>query len=92
MLMAMDSTHHGCSRASLLGDAVVVSMCLWGGLAGLYRVFGLLVAPLLNFKHCLCLTGVAATTSIVATDVPAYHHNSTKHHAVRHSSVVLCCS
>jgi hypothetical protein len=57
LLVAMDSTHHGCSRASLLGDAVVVSLCLWAGLAVLYRVFGVLVAPLLNIKHCLCLTG-----------------------------------
>ena len=57
MLVAMDSTHDGCSRSSLLGDAVVVSLCLWCGLAALYRVFGVLVAPMLNFKHCLCLTG-----------------------------------
>lgn len=57
MLAAMDSAHHGCSRSSLLGDAVVVSLCLWAGLASFYRVFGVLVAPLLHFKHCLCLTG-----------------------------------
>lgn len=57
MLVAMDSTHHGCSRTSLLGDAVVVSLCLWFGLAGIYRVFGILVAPMLSAKHCLCLTG-----------------------------------
>lgn len=59
MLVAMDSTHHGCSRSSLLGDAVVVSMCLWFGLAGLYRIFGVLVAPMLSAKHCLCLTGMS---------------------------------
>eukprot|EP00602_Paraphysomonas_sp_CaronLab_P012901 CAMPEP_0185040210 /NCGR_PEP_ID=MMETSP1103-20130426/37993_1 /TAXON_ID=36769 /ORGANISM="Paraphysomonas bandaiensis, Strain Caron Lab Isolate" /LENGTH=341 /DNA_ID=CAMNT_0027579409 /DNA_START=249 /DNA_END=1271 /DNA_ORIENTATION=- len=29
LLLAMDSSHHGCSRSSLLGDAVVVSLCLW---------------------------------------------------------------
>ena len=57
MLIAMESTHHGCSRSSLLGDAVVVSMCLWFGLSAFYRIFGIMFAPMLNFKHCLCLTG-----------------------------------
>lgn len=57
LLVAMDSTHHGCSRSSLLGDAVVVTLCLWFGLSGLYRVFGIIVAPMLTTKHCLCLTG-----------------------------------
>lgn len=64
MLVAMDSTHHGCSRTSLLGDAVVVSLCLWFGLAGLYRAFGVLVAPMLSVKHCLCLTGEAVGLSL----------------------------
>lgn len=55
----MDSTHHGCLRSSLLGDAVIVSLCLWFGLSGLYRLFSVLVAPMLTVKHCLCLTGTA---------------------------------
>ncbi len=37
LLLAMDSSHHGCARAALLEDAVIVSLCLWLGLTALYR-------------------------------------------------------
>lgn len=57
LLLAMDSSHHGCSRSYLLGDAVVVSLCLWMGLSIIYRLVAFLVAPTITLKHSLCLTG-----------------------------------
>lgn len=37
LLLAMDSSHHGCDRSGLLGDAVIISVCLWLGLTTFYR-------------------------------------------------------
>jgi hypothetical protein len=37
LLIAMGGSRHGCNQAALLGNAVVVSLCLWCGLSALYR-------------------------------------------------------
>ena len=47
----------GCSRASILGNVVVTSLCLWLGLALLYRLVALLLAPAIDIRHTLCSTG-----------------------------------
>jgi len=49
--------HGSCSNTALLGNAVVVSLCLWGGLSALYRILSFVVAPTIELKHCLCVTG-----------------------------------
>lgn len=49
--------HGGCSNTALLGNAVVVSLCLWGGLSALYRILAFVIAPTIELKHCLCVTG-----------------------------------
>jgi len=47
----------GCSRAKILGHAVVTSLCLWVGLSTLYRGVAMLLAPTIKFKHTVCMTG-----------------------------------
>lgn len=53
----MDVSLHGCNRSSILGNAIVVSFCLWLGLSSLYRLLSYLFAPAIKLKHCLCMTG-----------------------------------
>jgi hypothetical protein len=53
----METTRHGCSPTVQLGNAVIVSLFIWIGLSGLYRLLALLVAPSIHFKHCLSVTG-----------------------------------
>lgn len=57
LVIAMDSSHHGCSRSILLGDAVLVSLSLLFGLSMLYRMYAFLVAPNITFKHCISIVG-----------------------------------
>ena len=53
----MGVTRHGCNQSALLGNAVVVSLCLWIGLSSLYRILAFVIAPTLEIKHCLSITG-----------------------------------
>ena len=56
LLFSIESKH-GCNRTALLGNAVVVSLCLWFGLSAFYRFLAFLIAPAIEFKHCMCMTG-----------------------------------
>jgi hypothetical protein len=53
----MEISRHGCNPTSQLGNALVVSLFIWVGLSGLYRLLALVVAPSIELKHCLCVTG-----------------------------------
>ena len=53
----MEISRHGCNPTTQLGNALVVSLFIWFGLSALYRLLALLVAPSIEFKHCLCVTG-----------------------------------
>lgn len=66
LLFAMDSTHFGCTRSALLGDAVMVAVSLWLGLAAMHRLLSFLVAPGLNAKHCVCLVGYSLFSWCIA--------------------------
>eukprot|EP01035_Chromulina_nebulosa_P018197 gene18197-23859_t len=57
LLLSMDTSRHGCSQNSVLGNAVIVSICLWGGLSSLYRLLSFVIAPTIGIKHCLSMTG-----------------------------------
>jgi hypothetical protein len=57
LLLSMGVTRHGCNQSSLLGNAVVVSLCLWIGLSSLYRLLAFVIAPTLDMRHCLSITG-----------------------------------
>eukprot|EP01032_Pedospumella_encystans_P011246 gene11246-13086_t len=57
LLLSMEISRHGCNPTSQLGNALVVSLFIWFGLSALYRLLALLVAPSIEFKHCLCVTG-----------------------------------
>ena len=37
LMLSMEFSLHGCSQVSLLGNSIVVTICLWFGLAGFYR-------------------------------------------------------
>lgn len=53
----METGRIGCNPTSQLGNAVVVSLFIWFGLSGLYRLMALLVAPSIHYKHCLSVVG-----------------------------------
>ncbi len=53
----MGDSQSGCERSSLLGHAFVLSLSLWIGLSLIYRFISILIAPSIEFKHCLCLSG-----------------------------------
>ena len=80
----MEISKVGCNPTSQLGNAVVVSLCLWIGLSAIYRqlltfkisftllatallkrtscvnvyrVLAYVIAPPINMKHCLSMTG-----------------------------------
>ena len=57
LLISMEISRHGCNPTSQLGNALVVSLFIWMGLSAIYRLLALLVAPGIEFKHCLCVTG-----------------------------------
>lgn len=56
-LVCLEASKQGCDRSDLLGNASVVSLCLWVGLSGLYRLLAFFVAPTIELKQCLCITG-----------------------------------
>ena len=56
-LLCLEATEQGCERSELLGNAVVVSSCLWLGLSTLYRILSFIIAPTISLKHTLCMTG-----------------------------------
>ena len=53
----MGVTRHGCNQSALLGNAVVVSLCLWIGLSSFDRILAFVIAPTISMKHCLSITG-----------------------------------
>jgi hypothetical protein len=53
----MEISKVGCNPTSQLGNAVVVSLCLWLGLSTLYRILAYVIAPPIGLKHCLSMTG-----------------------------------
>jgi hypothetical protein len=57
LLVSMEISRHGCNPTTQLGNALVVSLFIWLGLSTIYRLLSLLVAPSIEFKHCLCVTG-----------------------------------
>eukprot|EP01039_Chlorochromonas_danica_P006813 gene6813-7526_t len=57
LLLSLEPSRHGCSPTSQLGNAVVVCLVVWLGLAALYRLLALVVAPALGVKQCLSLLG-----------------------------------
>ena len=56
-LLCLEASEQGCDRSDLLGNAVVVSLCLWLGLSSLYRLLSFMIAPTIELKHTLCMTG-----------------------------------
>lgn len=57
LLLSMEISRHGCNPTAQLGNALVVSLFIWVGLSALYRLLAFIVAPSIEFKHCLCMTG-----------------------------------
>lgn len=57
LLLAMETSKHGCNPTSQLGNTVVVSLTIWLGLSFLYRIVSYIVAPTIQFKHCLSVVG-----------------------------------
>jgi hypothetical protein len=66
LLLCMEVKDGGCSRASILGSTVVTSFCLWLGLASLYSLVAILLAPAISFKQTLCMTGYSFYPWMVA--------------------------
>ena len=57
LLICMETSRHGCNPTIQLGNAVVMSLFIWFGLSCLYRVLAVLIAPSIQFKHCVSMTG-----------------------------------
>jgi len=57
LLLSMEVSKHGCNQTSMLGNAAVVSLCLWLGLSFLYRVLSFFIAPSIGLKQCVCVVG-----------------------------------
>eukprot|EP01035_Chromulina_nebulosa_P027670 gene27670-36420_t len=57
LLLSMEISKVGCNPTSQLGNAVVVSLCLWIGLSIMYRLLAFVIAPPIGMKHCLSMTG-----------------------------------
>lgn len=55
--VSLHGHENGCGRPSLLGNSVVISLYLWMGLSFLYRLLAFIIAPDLDLRHCLCVTG-----------------------------------
>ena len=49
-LLGVDTSRNGCTRSSLLGNAVVISLSMWTALSGLYRYAILSLYPLYTDK------------------------------------------
>ena len=57
LLLSMEFTHHGCSQSALLGNSVVITVCIWAALSAVYRLLAYFVCPWMEVKHCLCILG-----------------------------------
>jgi len=57
LLICMETSRHGCNPTIQLGNAVVMSLFIWFGLSCLYRVLAVLIAPSIQFKHCVSMIG-----------------------------------
>lgn len=57
LLLSMEFTPHGCSQSALLGNTVVISLCIWVALSAVYRLLAYFVCPWMELKHCLCILG-----------------------------------
>lgn len=57
LILSIGGARHGCNQSSLLGNAVVMSIFIWLALALFYRLLAYLIAPAMQYKHCLCLIG-----------------------------------
>lgn len=56
-LLAVDTSRNGCTRSSLLGNAVVISLCMWLALSGLYRFAAYIMTPNLKISQLICSVG-----------------------------------
>lgn len=57
LLLNMDTSRHGCSKSSVLGNATAVSICLWFVISSLYRILTFVIAPSIEMRHCLSVMG-----------------------------------
>jgi hypothetical protein len=57
LLWNTQTSRHGCNPTSQLGNAVVVSLLIWIGLSGVYRGLSMILAPHIQYKHCLSMVG-----------------------------------
>lgn len=53
----MEGARNDCDPTSQLGNIIIVCLFVWIGLSLLYRFLAIFVAPSIQFKHCLCVTG-----------------------------------
>jgi hypothetical protein len=49
--MAIDTSRHGCTRSALLGNGVVVCLCMWAGLTCIFRILSFIIAPKLKLSQ-----------------------------------------
>jgi hypothetical protein len=57
LLLNMDTSRHGCSQSSVLGNATAVSICLWFVVSSMYRILTFVIAPSIEMRHCLSVMG-----------------------------------
>ena len=57
LVLSLDVSKHGCNQASMLGNAVVISISVWLGLSIFYRVVALIIAPSLTLSKCASIIG-----------------------------------
>lgn len=76
LLLSMDVTREGCNQTSMLGNAAVVTLCLWLGLSVLYRLLSFVLAPGIYMRHCLCLSGYSffAWSAALLCSYPVERH------------------
>lgn len=55
--LQVSAADDGCSHSAILGNAVVVTLCIWLGLSALYRLLSYVVAPSLTMRCCLSTSG-----------------------------------
>ena len=56
-LVAVDTSRHGCHRSSLLGNGVVVCLCVWAGLSCIFWILSFLIAPKLKLVQFVSTVG-----------------------------------
>ncbi|KAJ1430071.1 hypothetical protein B484DRAFT_54184 [Ochromonadaceae sp. CCMP2298] len=57
LLISMEISRHGCNPMSQLANALIVSLFIWVGLSSIYRLLSMLIAPPIELRHCLSMTG-----------------------------------